>query len=155
MRKLGWIEGQNLQNEVRWSAADPSLGRVDKPDPDANAGEQHESRKAFDELVVSGGDAAEFLARLKKRSMRLRRAYTSLSTACCIFRLAKLGITASPPRCWISRRTASLSYPLSPSICSFVLGQRQFCEPRQKLRQIRHQLRAGGLDRCRAPAPGI
>jgi putative ABC transport system substrate-binding protein len=25
MRKLGWIEGQNLQNEVRWSAADPSL----------------------------------------------------------------------------------------------------------------------------------
>jgi hypothetical protein len=33
------------------------LGRVDKPDPDANAGQQHESRKALDELVVSGGDA--------------------------------------------------------------------------------------------------
>jgi putative ABC transport system substrate-binding protein len=25
MRKLGWIEGQNLQTEVRWSAYDPSL----------------------------------------------------------------------------------------------------------------------------------
>jgi len=25
MRKLGWIEGQNLHTEVRWSAADPSL----------------------------------------------------------------------------------------------------------------------------------
>src|SRR5262245_8883947 len=25
MRKLGWIEGQSLQTEVRWSAADPSL----------------------------------------------------------------------------------------------------------------------------------
>jgi ABC-type uncharacterized transport system substrate-binding protein len=25
IRKLGWIEGQNLQTEVRWSAADPSL----------------------------------------------------------------------------------------------------------------------------------
>jgi hypothetical protein len=25
MRKLGWIEGQNLQSEVRWSAYDPSL----------------------------------------------------------------------------------------------------------------------------------
>src|SRR5215510_1173702 len=25
MRKLGWIEGQNLQTEVRWSASDPSL----------------------------------------------------------------------------------------------------------------------------------
>jgi putative ABC transport system substrate-binding protein len=25
MRKLGWIEGQNLQTEVRWTAADPSL----------------------------------------------------------------------------------------------------------------------------------
>src|SRR5262245_4080840 len=24
MRKLGWIEGQNLQTEVRWSAVDPS-----------------------------------------------------------------------------------------------------------------------------------
>src|SRR5262245_7973599 len=25
IRKLGWIEGQNLQIEVRWSAGDPSL----------------------------------------------------------------------------------------------------------------------------------
>ena len=25
MGKLGWIEGQNLQTEVRWSAGDPSL----------------------------------------------------------------------------------------------------------------------------------
>jgi putative ABC transport system substrate-binding protein len=25
LRKLGWIEGQNLQTEVRWSAADPTL----------------------------------------------------------------------------------------------------------------------------------
>src|SRR5262249_36894013 len=25
MRKLGWIEGQNLQTEVRWSEYDPSL----------------------------------------------------------------------------------------------------------------------------------
>jgi ABC-type uncharacterized transport system substrate-binding protein len=25
MRKLGWIEGENLQTEVRWSAGDPSL----------------------------------------------------------------------------------------------------------------------------------
>jgi putative tryptophan/tyrosine transport system substrate-binding protein len=25
MRKLGWIEGQNLQTKVRWGAADPSL----------------------------------------------------------------------------------------------------------------------------------
>src|SRR5262249_4765825 len=24
MRKLGWIEGQNLQTEVRWSAYDPT-----------------------------------------------------------------------------------------------------------------------------------
>ena len=34
------------------------LGRVDKPDPDSNAGQQHERSKALDELVVSGGDAA-------------------------------------------------------------------------------------------------
>src|SRR5262245_12116588 len=27
MRKLGWIEGQNLQTEVRWSAYDP--GRIE------------------------------------------------------------------------------------------------------------------------------
>ena len=25
LRELGWIEGQNLQTEVRWSAGDPSL----------------------------------------------------------------------------------------------------------------------------------
>ena len=25
MRKLGWVEGENLQTEVRWSAGDPSL----------------------------------------------------------------------------------------------------------------------------------
>ena len=25
LRELGWIEGQNLQTEVRWSAYDPSL----------------------------------------------------------------------------------------------------------------------------------
>ena len=34
------------------------LGRVDKPDPDANTCQQHESRKALDELVIPGGDAA-------------------------------------------------------------------------------------------------
>jgi hypothetical protein len=34
------------------------LGRVDKSDPDTNARQQHEGCKAFDELVVSGGDAA-------------------------------------------------------------------------------------------------
>jgi putative tryptophan/tyrosine transport system substrate-binding protein len=28
MRKLGWIEGQNLRTEVRWSAADPTLIRA-------------------------------------------------------------------------------------------------------------------------------
>jgi hypothetical protein len=33
------------------------LGRVDKPDPDSNGREEHEGRKALDELVVSGGDA--------------------------------------------------------------------------------------------------
>jgi hypothetical protein len=33
------------------------LGRVDKPDPDANARQQHEGCKALDQLVVSGGDA--------------------------------------------------------------------------------------------------
>jgi len=33
-------------------------------------------------------------------------------------RLAVLGIAASPPRSSISLRTASLSSPLSPSICS-------------------------------------
>jgi hypothetical protein len=33
------------------------LGRVDKPDPDANARKQHEGREALDELVVSSGDA--------------------------------------------------------------------------------------------------
>jgi hypothetical protein len=38
--------------------SDPELGRVDKPDPDSNAGQQHERGKALDELVVSGGDAA-------------------------------------------------------------------------------------------------
>ena len=35
-----------------------TLGPVDKPDPDSNAGQQHERGKALDELVVSGGDAA-------------------------------------------------------------------------------------------------
>ena len=34
------------------------LGRVDKLNPDADAGKQHEGGKALDELVVSGGDAA-------------------------------------------------------------------------------------------------
>ena len=34
------------------------LGRVDKLNPDADAGKQHEGGKALDELVVSGGNAA-------------------------------------------------------------------------------------------------
>ena len=34
------------------------LGRVDKPDPDSNAGQYYEGRKALDELVVACGDAA-------------------------------------------------------------------------------------------------
>ena len=33
------------------------LGRVDKPDPNANARQQYESGEALNELVVSGGDA--------------------------------------------------------------------------------------------------
>jgi hypothetical protein len=39
------------------SSDPPGLGRVDKPDPDANARQQHEGCKALDQLVVSGGDA--------------------------------------------------------------------------------------------------
>src|SRR5204863_452235 len=34
------------------------LGRVDKSNPDANAREQHEGRKALDKFVVAGGDPA-------------------------------------------------------------------------------------------------
>ena len=34
------------------------LARVDKFDPDADAGEQHEGGEALDQLVVAGGDAA-------------------------------------------------------------------------------------------------
>jgi hypothetical protein len=40
-----------------WFEGKPRLGRVDKPDPDANARQQHEGCKALDQLVVSGGDA--------------------------------------------------------------------------------------------------
>lgn len=34
------------------------LGRVDKFDPDADAGKQHERGEALDQLVIAGGDAA-------------------------------------------------------------------------------------------------
>ena len=34
------------------------LGRVDKSNPDANAREQHEGRKALDKFVIAGGDPA-------------------------------------------------------------------------------------------------
>ena len=33
-------------------------GRVDKSNPDANAGKQHEGREALDKFVVAGGDPA-------------------------------------------------------------------------------------------------
>jgi PAS domain S-box-containing protein len=43
---------------VTWtSGEDGRLGRVDKPEPDANGRQQHEGCKALDQLVVSGGDA--------------------------------------------------------------------------------------------------
>ena len=34
------------------------LGRVDKLNPDSNAGKQHEGGEALDQLVVAGGDTA-------------------------------------------------------------------------------------------------
>ena len=34
------------------------LGRVDKSNPDANAGKQHEGREALDEFIVAGGNPA-------------------------------------------------------------------------------------------------
>ena len=36
----------------------PRLGRVDKSNPDANAGKQHEGREALDEFIVAGGNPA-------------------------------------------------------------------------------------------------
>lgn len=41
-----------------WFQGIGRLGRADRPDPDANAGKQHEGREGLDEFVVSGGDAA-------------------------------------------------------------------------------------------------
>jgi hypothetical protein len=35
------------------------LGRVDKPDPDANCSEKDESGEALDEFLVTRGDAAQ------------------------------------------------------------------------------------------------
>ena len=37
---------------------DPVLGRVDKLNPDSDAGKQHEGGEALDQLVVAGGDTA-------------------------------------------------------------------------------------------------
>jgi len=34
------------------------LGRVDKLNPDSDAGKQHEGGEALDQLVVAGGDTA-------------------------------------------------------------------------------------------------
>ena len=36
----------------------PQLGRVDKLNPDSDAGKQHEGGEALDQLVVAGGDTA-------------------------------------------------------------------------------------------------
>ncbi len=36
----------------------PRLGRVDKLNPDSDAGKQHEGGEALDQLVVAGGDTA-------------------------------------------------------------------------------------------------
>jgi len=35
-----------------------ALGRVDKLNPDSDAGKQHEGCEALDQLVVAGGDTA-------------------------------------------------------------------------------------------------
>jgi hypothetical protein len=42
------------------------LGRVDKPDPDANARQQHEGCRALDQLVISGGDATSVLGAIEE-----------------------------------------------------------------------------------------
>jgi hypothetical protein len=89
---------------------------VDKPDPDANARQQHEGREALDELVVPSGDATWVLSAIEEAFNAAAPRVNGLVDR--IFRLARLGITAAPPRCSISWRTALLSYPLSPSICS-------------------------------------
>jgi SOS-response transcriptional repressor LexA len=36
----------------------PILGRVDKLNPDSDAGKQHEGGEALDQLVIAGGNAA-------------------------------------------------------------------------------------------------
>jgi len=40
-----------------WPGAS-SLGRVDKLNPDSDAGKQYEGGEALDQLVVAGGDTA-------------------------------------------------------------------------------------------------
>lgn len=47
-------------SDVKFDAIDDlwQLGRVDKPDPDADCSEKDESREALDELVITGGYAA-------------------------------------------------------------------------------------------------
>ena len=45
------------RQELLPASIDLRLGRVDKPDPNANARQQYESGEALNELVVSGGDA--------------------------------------------------------------------------------------------------
>ena len=41
-----------------WRATIVGLGRVDKLNPDLDAGKQHEGGEALDQLVVAGGDTA-------------------------------------------------------------------------------------------------
>jgi hypothetical protein len=57
-RIKAWKKVQEIEEPEWWERNPAALGRVDKPDPDSNAGQQHERSKALDELVVSGGDAA-------------------------------------------------------------------------------------------------
>jgi hypothetical protein len=51
-------ENAELVFAIGGSAMKLALGRVDKLNPDSDAGKQHEGGEALDQLVVAGGDTA-------------------------------------------------------------------------------------------------
>ena len=52
--RFPWRTSYPLVNDSQLIA----LGRVDKLNPDSDAGKQHEGGEALDQLVVAGGDTA-------------------------------------------------------------------------------------------------
>ena len=58
-----------IASRFRGEASSTRLGRVDKLNPDADGGKQHESGKALGQFVVAGGDLGSHLDRTDRGAL--------------------------------------------------------------------------------------